>query len=240
MANIPTIDCAMQQSATPMAIPVPDFNQTGWRTWRDNFTVKVGQEITIQLPSNFDDSMVISSSGDRHYADSSKVSTWSSPIVKPVKHESNSHSWTFKALEPGEELVNFLGPIVRENIAYPMVYNPYDKTPRPAFRMTRSYKSYKIRVNPWDNESLRTAAKQGDIITVQNLLAMPSINVNAQDGNGQTALHIAAYENLPIIVETLLKAPTINVNIKDNTGKTALEIAQFRGNLPIIFMLRNK
>jgi len=60
-------------------------------------------------------------------------------------------------------------------------------------------------------------------------LAHPDIDVNLQDVNGLTALHLACIDsntnNSERTVKLLLSHPDINVNLQDKYGKTALHMA---------------
>ena len=51
-------------------------------------------------------------------------------------------------------------------------------------------------------------------------------NVDVQDGNGNTALHLAAFEGHNYIAKELLKVGA-DYNIKNNAGKVPNEIANF-------------
>lgn len=64
------------------------------------------------------------------------------------------------------------------------------------------------------------AAKNGDAVSIKKLIG--SIDVNAQDESGNTALIYAAMKYHENIVKELLAVPGINVNIKNKEGGTAL------------------
>jgi len=58
--------------------------------------------------------------------------------------------------------------------------------------------------------------------------------VNIKDGNGKTALHLAADNNHLEVVKVLLEAPNIQVNTQDNAGWTALHFAVYSGHLEVV------
>ena len=70
------------------------------------------------------------------------------------------------------------------------------------------------------------AAKNGDK-AVAKLLVKRRSNVNIKDGNGQTALHLAAEEgNKGLeVVRLLVELGDANIDETDNSGKTALLMA---------------
>ena len=57
------------------------------------------------------------------------------------------------------------------------------------------------------------------------LLKEPIININAKDGKGKTALHLATMKGYYEVVRVLLETTSINVNEVDDAGHTALHIA---------------
>ena len=77
-----------------------------------------------------------------------------------------------------------------------------------------------------------TAAGQGDIETVRQLLAQGA-NVHARDETGKTALIAAAYRNDLAIVDVLIQAGA-DVNIQDNTQQSAYLIATSDGYLELL------
>ena len=58
---------------------------------------------------------------------------------------------------------------------------------------------------------------------VKILLQVPNIDVNFQDNNGDTALHLACGKDQFDTVELLLKHPSININSLNNRGETPLD-----------------
>lgn len=60
---------------------------------------------------------------------------------------------------------------------------------------------------------------------LQYILSRPDLNVNYQDGQGYTALHIAAKLDAPENVKLLLEDGRINLALKDEDEKTAYHIA---------------
>ncbi|PPQ81894.1 hypothetical protein CVT26_014323 [Gymnopilus dilepis] len=71
-------------------------------------------------------------------------------------------------------------------------------------------------------------------------LLSKGLDVNAQDNDGQTALHYACALGLQDIVELFLSdlSGRIAVNVRDHKGKTALHLAQKNGHREIVFLLR--
>ncbi len=66
----------------------------------------------------------------------------------------------------------------------------------------------------------------------------PNLDINATDGTGRTALHIAAHKNMKQTVVTLLNRGA-NPAIKSNSGKTALDDAQTLGAHDAVDILSN-
>jgi ankyrin repeat protein len=62
------------------------------------------------------------------------------------------------------------------------------------------------------------AAAKGDVAEIKHLL-LKSVNVNATDYDGRTALHIAASEGHEKVIILLLKVPEINVNLIDKNHR---------------------
>lgn len=66
--------------------------------------------------------------------------------------------------------------------------------------------------------------------TVQLLLTHPKLDVNYQNANQKTALHLAIeYKNIEAI-DYLFTSKDLNINIVDNRGFTPLELAQYLAN----------
>ena len=73
---------------------------------------------------------------------------------------------------------------------------------------------------------LYNAAKDGDLATVQVLLADSSVDVHEPGGNyGWTPLYIAARKGQAAVVAALLATPGIDVNKEDKNGRTPLFVA---------------
>ena len=79
---------------------------------------------------------------------------------------------------------------------------------------------------------LITAAGQGDIETVRQLLAQGA-NVHARDETGKTALIAAAYRNDLAIADVLIQAGA-DVNVQDNTQQSAYLITTADGYLELL------
>jgi len=56
------------------------------------------------------------------------------------------------------------------------------------------------------------------------LLKNPKININLQDFNGNTALHIACENNNIDLTMLLLECLDIDINLKNKSGKTAYQL----------------
>ncbi len=82
-------------------------------------------------------------------------------------------------------------------------------------------------------EDLRAAVVAKDTIQVERLLRS-GFNVNTPLENGNTALHIAIFENASEIAESLLKTPGVNLDIKNAMDETPLMIAANQGNERLI------
>jgi uncharacterized protein len=86
--------------------------------------------------------------------------------------------------------------------------------------------------------SIAMAATPGDLksaITARNVVQVERLlrggfKVNTPLENGNTALHIAIFEDASEVAETLLKAPGVDVDVKNAMDETPLMIAAIRGN----------
>ncbi len=74
------------------------------------------------------------------------------------------------------------------------------------------------------NEEFLTAARVGDIATIEKLLKNKDLNINVQASDGYTALIHAAAEGHTKIVELLLDNNAL-VNVQEKLGMTALMFA---------------
>ena len=83
---------------------------------------------------------------------------------------------------------------------------------------------------------LLQACMEGDFSTLKSLLPSEQIN-QIYKGNGNTALHIAVWNNYPYLVELLLEQPNIDTQIKNAAGKTALDLAEEKNLTEIIDLL---
>jgi ankyrin repeat protein len=73
------------------------------------------------------------------------------------------------------------------------------------------------------------AAGNNQLDVVMSLMNHPGIDLNVQDYNNRTALHLAVFNNHPAIVSQLLSDDKIDASLKDNDNKTALKYAIDRG-----------
>ena len=72
---------------------------------------------------------------------------------------------------------------------------------------------------------------------VESLLALPNVQVNESDENGETALIIATREGHEAIVQLLLDHKEVEVNARDVNGRTALNNAARHGHEHMIKLL---
>lgn len=86
-----------------------------------------------------------------------------------------------------------------------------------------------------EDTPLVDAAKRGDTVTVQALLATTA-NINAQHGDGSTALHWAAYLNDVEMAAQLIRAGAA-ADAPNHYGVTPLGLAAKNGNADIIQLL---
>lgn len=76
--------------------------------------------------------------------------------------------------------------------------------------------------NSWtSDQSLIKAARAGDIDLVNSLLSQGSDNINNQDGQGKTAVNLAAEYGHDDVVKALVKH-NADLNIQDDYGKTGV------------------
>ena len=83
----------------------------------------------------------------------------------------------------------------------------------------------------WE-ETLRQAAEQGKEQEVENVLAREGLQVNSQNKEGCTALHLAMRNNHLAVVRMLLARPDIkvffcNIRIGVGVGKKAFLCSKF-------------
>ena len=88
------------------------------------------------------------------------------------------------------------------------------------------------------NTPLHLAAWKGHI-DVLHLLVENGADLEAQNNDGERALHSAAnYGNLPFIQE-LISRYHVDINARDNYGITALRFARMNGHTKIITFLES-
>ena len=89
--------------------------------------------------------------------------------------------------------------------------------------------------NDRDQTALHLAATlSGGSAVVQHLLTQSGIEVNAQDEDGNTALHIAAAKGHAAIVRDLLNKNGIDTAITNNAGRTAADEAALAGRTGVL------
>ncbi|PWW74560.1 hypothetical protein C7212DRAFT_298546, partial [Tuber magnatum] len=66
---------------------------------------------------------------------------------------------------------------------------------------------------------------RGCTAVVELLLADPRVQVNLRDGNGDTALHLAANQGHEESVALLLAHRDINANVPNNSGRSVKSLA---------------
>ena len=74
-------------------------------------------------------------------------------------------------------------------------------------------------------------------IALELLVDDPTIDINAQDDDGRSALHYAVMRGDRALVDELLSYEDLDVNIRDADGRTAIEAALKRGNTEIVTLL---
>jgi ankyrin repeat protein len=73
---------------------------------------------------------------------------------------------------------------------------------------------------------LQIAARWKNLDATKELLKIPTLDINAQDNDGWTALHSATRLYFPEFVEVLLKHPSIKVDIKNGKEQTPWDMAR--------------
>ena len=76
---------------------------------------------------------------------------------------------------------------------------------------------------------LHAAAGSGSALVVESILAQPGVNVNALDGENQTAMHMAAHATAKVSTAAILKALLMagcDLTIANKEGKTAMDILE--------------
>ncbi|MYH59994.1 MAG: ankyrin repeat domain-containing protein [Boseongicola sp. SB0675_bin_26] len=83
-----------------------------------------------------------------------------------------------------------------------------------------------------EGAELIQAAVAGDVQAIRSALA--AADVNAADGDGWTALHVAVHGQHGDLTRLLLEHPDIDVNSRNKWGSTPLMLAAGSGNLDIV------
>lgn len=89
--------------------------------------------------------------------------------------------------------------------------------------------------NPVEEGSLRDAALEGNLSAVENYISK-SININASDQDGRTALMLSAFDGHTSIVKALIDKGAL-VNLLDYSGRTALMYASTGPNVETVSLL---
>jgi len=97
--------------------------------------------------------------------------------------------------------------------------------------------------------ALMLAVSEGHVPVVQTLLSLNvvrttvqhrTIDVNAKDSDGRTALHIAARLNQVAVAKALLADARVNLNAQGNDGNSPLLIAAREGHVEVVRELLSK
>jgi len=72
---------------------------------------------------------------------------------------------------------------------------------------------------------------------MEEFLKLPRVNINAQDFEGNSALHYATKWKNKRVVEFLLNHENIRCNLRNNMGQTALHVAVERGSFGLVKMV---
>jgi len=96
-------------------------------------------------------------------------------------------------------------------------------------------KAYTRKEPGWLGKELRIAAKEGNIIDVQNLLDSGA-DINAKNNIGWTALKYAAFRGEKGCVDLLLKVGA-KIDAKTNDENTALDLAKKNNHIEVVRLL---
>ncbi len=89
--------------------------------------------------------------------------------------------------------------------------------------------------------ALHIVSNFGSKKTVQTLLSVDKININAQDSNDMTPLMLANFNKDPGVAQSLLERSNLTINAESLLGRTALMIAvQYRRNDIFKMLIANK
>ena len=118
-----------------------------------------------------------------------------------------------------EEMSEILGTCPNADInAFIQIEKPQISSNSPD-ASEQSENSQKIELNP-----LFTAIQYSQIISLQFLLKLHQLNVNIQDSNGNTALHLLMVKKQHSLLQMLLNVKSLNINIQNKDGLTPLHI----------------
>ena len=87
---------------------------------------------------------------------------------------------------------------------------------------------------------LMVASRNGRTDCVRLLVACPCVcvRVNSTCADGNSALHLAAGNDMADVAEALLRTPGVNVNLLNGAGESALHLAEVRGHESLARRLR--
>ena len=87
-----------------------------------------------------------------------------------------------------------------------------------------------------NSEALKSAVQEKNAIAVEQLIQR-GLNPNIAYENGNTPLHLAAFEDTLPVIKVLLKAAGVDIDKKNTLGETPLMIAALKGNRQMVEIL---